>query len=331
MRPGVSVASEGSYRFTTPKGSIYEYTIKNVSESKMTGKDQKDMMILRQNQTRVSTLRRRLLGNFVEPPEDENSWRINVTGEIVRAFEFDAHELYVQYFLDLPVGWKENIAGLEHDDEMLTSITHFASTWGWSHMLTDCFGTTDYNFSFPFEFVFESHSRSVMPKLVMIVHSYDIWERHRVEGYGYVSIPEHAGSYSVDMKMWKPVGTIVSQMRYFFLGNANELEDPRYVGIPSDFDKQVISRYGFKTETSGCLEVTLNVTIQDRQSMIDFHQEKTSQEFQSKMREKLGTTRRSSRTNISGGSDTQSVMDVLAKLREKQSARSSARESRKKR
>lgn len=50
----------------------------------------------------------------------------------------------------------------------------------------------------------------------------------------------------------------------FFVGGAHRLHDPRYASKPSSFKGTFLSRFGFRTETSGTLRVRLHLAEQVR-------------------------------------------------------------------
>ena len=72
------------------------------------------------------------------------------------------------------------------------------------------------------------------PTLFLEVLSVDQWERFRTEGYGYVTLPNKAGTYDITVNTWRPTGNgLVPKMRRFFIGGSPELEDVTYVKQPA--------------------------------------------------------------------------------------------------
>jgi hypothetical protein len=65
--------------------------------------------------------------------------------------------------------------------------------------------------------------------LLIQVYSIGSFGRHFLEGYGYVAVPEKAGSIDEEIKTWKPAGRLSSMMREQFLGNAPLLRDSAQV------------------------------------------------------------------------------------------------------
>ena len=51
-------------------------------------------------------------------------------------------------------------------------------------------------------------------------------------------------------------------MQDFFVGGAHRLHDPRYASKPDGFKGSFLSRFGFRTETSGTLRLRLHLVEQ---------------------------------------------------------------------
>jgi hypothetical protein len=72
------------------------------------------------------------------------------------------------------------------------------------------------------------------PTLFLEVFSVDQWERFRTEGYGYITVPNKAGTHDITVNTWRPTGNgLVPKMRRFFIGGSPELEDVTYVKQPA--------------------------------------------------------------------------------------------------
>ncbi|NWR81478.1 MKS1 protein, partial [Centropus unirufus] len=103
------------------------------------------------------------------------------------------------------------------------------------------------------------------PVLYFEVLSLDFWQRYRVEGYGSLVLPASPGLHMLTVPTWRPVelGT-VAELRRFFIGGSPELEDLSYVRIPSTFKGERLSRFGFRTETTGSVTFRLHCLLQSK-------------------------------------------------------------------
>uniref|UniRef100_A0A8C1PLM6 MKS transition zone complex subunit 1 n=1 Tax=Cyprinus carpio TaxID=7962 RepID=A0A8C1PLM6_CYPCA len=131
-------------------------------------------------------------------------------------------------------------------------------------------------FSYPFSFETFFHkedesdgSLPQWPVLYFKVLSLDFWQRYRTEGYGFLVIPSTPGYHRMTCRTWRPLqsGT-VAELRRFFIGGAPELEDISYVRVPGTFKGKRLSRFGFRTQTTGSVTFTLNC-IQHARAFID--------------------------------------------------------------
>ncbi|CAF3334785.1 unnamed protein product [Rotaria sp. Silwood1] len=146
-------------------------------------------------------------------------------------------------------------------------------------------------YSHPFEFelwymppsVAADHELPRMPKIYFQVASQDGWGRHRTEGYTYLDIPSFPGFYDEDLSCWRPRGaSIFNELRRFFIGGSNELEDISYVAMPkqvqSEKNKTPLSRFGFRTVTTGTLNIRLNVIFQSQEIALEYGKKRSAHE-----------------------------------------------------
>ncbi|XP_068923525.1 tectonic-like complex member MKS1 isoform X2 [Petaurus breviceps papuanus] len=103
------------------------------------------------------------------------------------------------------------------------------------------------------------------PVLYLEVISLDFWQRYRVEGYGSIVLPLAPGSHTIKASTWRPMesGTL-AELRRFFIGGSLELEDMLYVRIPGNFKGSRLSRFGFRTETTGSVTFRFHCLHQSR-------------------------------------------------------------------
>ncbi|CAF0909047.1 unnamed protein product [Adineta steineri] len=192
--------------------------------------------------------------------------KLNVFGEIVSGKNFEYDNIYVYYYLDLPDYW------YAEPSMIFSGYTHTASTTKSSKNDDVVY------YSHPFEFelwykpsaVSADHELPRMPKIYFQVASQDVWNRHRVEGYTYIDIPSLPGFYNEELSCWRPRGdSIFNELRRFYIGGSNELEDISYVSIPKQFESEKnnntpLSRFGFRTVSTGLLNIRLNVVFQSQ-------------------------------------------------------------------
>ncbi len=210
----------------------------------------------------IQVLRQEVGDDFEKPPG--RYFRLMVQGEIVSAQDFHqthGSSLFVHYFLELPIGWSlaDQDSGEDHgltqtcyirgDNE----VAHF----GHPFCLDLYFDTSRLDKN--------SDKLPKWPQVYFEVVSLDYWSRSRTEGYGYISIPIHAGSYhDLIVETWRPL-LPTTEMRRYFIGGTPELEDLSYCGNIND--SKLLSRFGFHTVTSGRIRTRMYVIHQSKALM----------------------------------------------------------------
>jgi hypothetical protein len=96
-----------------------------------------------------------------------------------------------------------------------------------------------------------------------------MWDRHRVEGYGYYSVSIEPGCYEATVSTWRPIGSTVEEMTNFFVGGTGALRDMKDCGVPMDFTGRFLNRYGSHCEASGDVHIEV-------QTMVTTHVEQAS-------------------------------------------------------
>eukprot|EP00753_Platysulcus_tardus_P019973 PLAT7665.3.p2 GENE.PLAT7665.3~~PLAT7665.3.p2 ORF type:complete len:433 (+),score=191.49 PLAT7665.3:590-1888(+) len=270
-----------SFQFTTPKGNVYEYTIQN--EADIVDLELRDELRELEAELRKQTIRRmraRTGEHFTgEPPEFETS-RYFMHVQIQQARDFgDAERLFVQYEVVLPrAGWKwasdlteEQVAAMHHGSSQIARVREVALDASlMSHDAERCETRRSAYFGLPIDLEFVSHIQLDAklaispPQLYIEVFSIDTWQRQRLEGYGYTTLPTAAGSHNLRLRTWRPHGSICDRMFDFFLGGSKLLEDRRYPYYPAATKGALVSKHGFTTETTGELLLTCNTAMQGR-------------------------------------------------------------------
>ncbi|CAF1275400.1 unnamed protein product [Rotaria magnacalcarata] len=249
---------------------VYHYYLEHGSMAIHKDDLVKEKKLLNEVRLRKQTHLAQLVGNYFEKPLP-GALRLNLYGEIVSGKNFEYDELYVYYCLDLPESWRAEAS------MVFSGYTHTATATESSRHDDVVY------YSHPFEFELwyvpskDSADRELppMPKIYFQVASQDGWGRHRAEGYTYIDIPSFPGFYDEELSCWRPRGdTIFNELRRFFIGGSNELEDISYVAIPRQFqnekNKNPMSRFGFRTESTGTLNIRLNVIFQSEEIAMEY-------------------------------------------------------------
>ncbi|KAG2382913.1 hypothetical protein C9374_004880 [Naegleria lovaniensis] len=246
---------ENRYIFRTEDGAVYEYTISLYNDYKKDNKiDETRKRILKQLHEKSLQMKRNLVGmEFNDTPKNYN-FRLSISGTILSGRDFEADRYFVRYYFDLPSKYS-----LENPmSQKLVSSTQMGVA---SEMWNEFENYFETHFAFPFHFDCLCDKISPTPKLFFQVTSKDSWDRFRVEGYGFVSIPSTPGYHKLTVQTWKPAGSIRNNLRSRFVGGSTELRDLSYTAIPNGFDQHFLNKFGFCTETSGSITLSLNIIL----------------------------------------------------------------------
>ncbi|XP_035199109.1 Meckel syndrome type 1 protein isoform X2 [Oxyura jamaicensis] len=227
------------------KRELWKYTIENASVQVQQEEEEREQRVFRDLYSRHKEYLSGLVGSEFEMTLP-GTLRLFVNGEVVSAQGYEYDNLYVHFFLELPDHWSSPAF------QQLSGVTQTCATKavGWDNVAYFC-----YPFTLEMFFSQENESEDCLPQWPVIyfeVLSLDFWQRYRVEGYGSLVLPASPGLHILTIPTWRPVelGT-VAELRRFFIGGSSELEDMTYVRIPATFKGERLSRFGFRTETTG--------------------------------------------------------------------------------
>uniref|UniRef100_A0A5F9D4W5 MKS transition zone complex subunit 1 n=1 Tax=Oryctolagus cuniculus TaxID=9986 RepID=A0A5F9D4W5_RABIT len=265
---------KGPYRIETEgeKQELWKYTIDNVSSLAQPEEEEREQRVFKDLYGRHKEYLSSLVGTDFE---------MTVPGAL-------------RLFVNGEVDWSSPAF------QQLSGVTQTCATkcLGMDKVAYFC-----YPFTFEAFFLHEDESADSLPEWPVLyceVLSLDFWQRYRVEGYGAVVLPVTPGSYTLTVSTWRPVelGTL-AELRRFFIGGSLELEDLSYVRIPGTFKGERLSRFGFRTETTGSVTFRLHCLQQSRAFM-------ESSSLRKRMRSVLD--------RLEGFSQQSSIHNVLGRL-----------------
>uniref|UniRef100_A0A8P0SLQ6 MKS transition zone complex subunit 1 n=2 Tax=Canis lupus familiaris TaxID=9615 RepID=A0A8P0SLQ6_CANLF len=236
---------KGPYRIETEgeKQEVWKYTVDNASSLAQPEEEEREQRVFKDTAP--------------------GALRLFVNGEVVSAQGYEYDNLYVHFFVELPTtNWSSPTF------QQLSGITQTCATKSLGMEKVAYFS---YPFTFEASFLHEDESTDALPEWPVLyceVLSLDFWQRYRVEGYGAMVLPATPGSHTLTVSTWRPMelGT-VAELRRFFIGGSLELEDLTYVRIPGTFKGERLSRFGFRTETTGSVTFRLHCLQQSRAFM----------------------------------------------------------------
>ncbi|KAM9001011.1 Meckel syndrome type 1 protein [Sarcophilus harrisii] len=266
--------NRGPYRIVTEgeKQELWKYTIKNVSSPAQREEEEREQRVFKDLYGRHKEYLSSLVGSDFEMAVP-GSLRLFVNGEVVSAQGYEYDNLYVHFFVELPEYWSSP------SYQQLSGVTQTCVT---KSVGMDEVAYFSYPFTFEASFFHDTEALedlSQWPVLYLEVISLDFWQRYRVEGYGSIVLPTAPGSHTITASTWRPVelGTL-AELRRFFIGGSLELEDLSYVRIPGTFKGDRLSRFGFRSKTTGSVTFRFNCL---QQSMAFLESSSTWKKMQS--------------------------------------------------
>ncbi|KAJ3413287.1 Pleiotropic negative transcriptional regulator [Chytridiales sp. JEL 0842] len=269
--PGLTKLNE-VYQFKINE-DVYQFQLENVSQELDAMDEEKEWKIYSEYHVKKAAMKLSNVASEFRPPVGSLGLRVNIFGEIISAANFNGSTLYVRYLLDLGEGWSPDT----NEMHLMSGYTQASSC-----VYNPDIHTWEARFAYPIEAEIISSREGVdvtWPKMFFEICSMDQWDRHVVEGYGYLDIPRNSGNvysmisikyftklksgtFTFDIPTWRPSTSSLGRMKSAFVGGSSELEDLAYGAIPTGHKGSLLNKYGFQTETSGTIQVRLNCVQQ---------------------------------------------------------------------
>ncbi|XP_066589870.1 tectonic-like complex member MKS1 isoform X2 [Prorops nasuta] len=257
-------SNQNFYSIDSKSGISYDYWIEHASEKRSSPELQQRMENLQREIQPLSLNKKIELFQEMQLPAF-GILNIFLNLDILSAHEFDYNGLFIAYYVELKPNWdsseKQKLLGRTQKCNLKKKSAYF----GYS---------ADIPLEFHYNSTLESYSTTPFwPRLLFTVSSLDKWTRYRTEGYAAITLPVLPGSYNLTVRTWRPAGNFIDRLRRFFTGGTYELEDLTYIGIPANQDDNNLNKLNLKVLPSGYINLTLNITHQDRNYSKHFRQE----------------------------------------------------------
>ncbi|KAH6581481.1 hypothetical protein BASA50_005142 [Batrachochytrium salamandrivorans] len=230
---------------------MYAFSIKNISGTMTKEEKAKEQEIFEEFHLQHAMTKLSLFAKPFEIPVEPGHTQLHIRGEIVSAIGFTGDWIYAEYTLDASDG---------------CAFTKESQTKGISQVAQVKLDS-GVSFSLPFEAILmcpeEEADVEIHAVVLLKIRAVDSWDRHTVVGYGAVRIPSQPGHYRQEVGTWCHVPPPINKMTSFFLGGSPDIQDLTYLRDVS-LQTKVVNKYGFKTETSGSLQIRMDISKQHR-------------------------------------------------------------------
>ncbi|KAJ3225800.1 Pleiotropic negative transcriptional regulator [Clydaea vesicula] len=190
---------------------------------------------------RKNLISSKIIGNEFNYLAEKYLKKINLFGEIelvkILDPEFECEHLYVRYSLELPEEWEIQNEYVANSKEC--KITNTAISQRCKPLYNELSGCLEANFGFPLELSLVSKTNAVgsqYPKIYFQVYSVDSWDRHVLQGYGFLDLPKSPSSETITVRTWRPNNTPAEELRSYFVGGSKEFNDLSFIDIPREFE-----------------------------------------------------------------------------------------------
>ena len=187
----------------------------------------------------------------------------HILGEISCCHGFPTSSLYVSYKLDLS-GAFELVSG-EKEESFTNQASSPLSVWSIfspnSLPPINIGHLFEYELKAPMKFseVHTSHN----PILLLEVNCLDWWNRHLSLGYGWLALKLAPGMSTKSVITWRLAPRSKwEELSEYFVGVSPALGKLDRVGLPLEFEDGVVSKLGWRSETSGHIEMRIQVIVQ---------------------------------------------------------------------
>ncbi|XP_053131266.1 tectonic-like complex member MKS1 [Hemicordylus capensis] len=252
--------TKGPYRIKLEgeKRELWKFTLENASAQVLQEEEEREQRVLKDLYSRHKEYLHGLVGADFQMTLPD-TLRLFVNSEIVSAQGYKYDNLYIHFFLELPNRWSSP------PSQSLSGVTQTCAT---KMLGRDKVAFFSFPFTLKMFFTQEDELEGSLPQWPMLyfeVLSMDFWQRFRVGGYRFVVLPATPGTHTLTASTWRPMelGTF-SELQRFFIGGSPELEDLTYARVPGTFKGNRLSRFGFRTETTGSVTFRLNCLQQSK-------------------------------------------------------------------
>ena len=255
--------SERWVRIENSIGDTWEYRLTHDSEAPSRKDIERENNILNEIFERQQTALANAIGyeGFLQPAIQAEEAIYHIFGEISCCYGFTESSAYVKYKLNLPALF--TLLGGDTEECYTNQGSHPFS-------FSSIFTPQRIHIGHLFEYQIKGHSNFaeqpslVKPTFLFEVNSLDKWNRHINLGYGSIMVNLAPGTYTETVTTWRLAPrTKWGEMSQYFLGVTPTLGNLDRIRYPLDFGNPNLSKIGWRTETSGKVEMKLQIIRQN--------------------------------------------------------------------
>ena len=106
------------------------------------------------------------------------------------------------------------------------------------------------------------------PTILFEVYSVGWFGRTRLEGYASSPLPLLGNTGEMELRTWKPIGSLYSRLYNYYIGCGARLYNSKFTGIVNERQKS-INRFGVVTESSGTIRFKASMITCDPRAVVE--------------------------------------------------------------
>jgi B9 domain-containing protein 2 len=162
---------------------------------------------------------------------------VHFIGEIQSGYGFNGHSVTCKWSVHWGTTWSL-LEGSQQGQTQFAMNNSDNKTCVWNH---------------PIDLHFTTANMKGWPRIVMQVWKLDAYGTVSVIGYGFTHFPATPGIQEIQVKCWRPKGTIAEEIRHFFLGTSIPLTQDRII-----FEDAWENRHRLATILSGDVKLRIS-------------------------------------------------------------------------
>ena len=238
-------------------GDTWDYKVTHDSEVPTRKDIEREENVLNEIFERQQTALSNAIGHegFTKPEIQTEEAMYYIFGEISCCHGFTESSAYVKYKLGLPAAFE--LLGGDIEECYTNQGSHpFSFSSIFTPQKINIGHLFDYRFKGPSNFA--DRPALNKPTFLFEVNSLDTWGRHMNLGYGSFVVNLTPGIYTETVTTWKLAPrTKWEELSEYFLGVTPVLGNLDRIRFPFEFGDQNLSKLGWKTRTSGNVEIKL--------------------------------------------------------------------------
>lgn len=167
---------------------------------------------------------------------------VHIIGEIVSGRNFGPGCFSCKWSIDYGEGWT-HLEGSQLDQTQIDCLSSSQASIIWAH---------------PIDIHLTTITMQGWPRILLQTWRIDASSKANVVGYGFIHVPMAPGSHTLEVSMWRPIGTFKTELVATCFGDTIELISDEIL-----YDTAWTERSGLKTIATGKVKLRLDIILRN--------------------------------------------------------------------